>query len=203
MSEPNILRKFKQYEKIRLLFKRYGYDMNRERQRVLGRAGEIREPILDVGTGPGRMAYTLARAGFKLTSVDISFEAQNVARHYAKKYKVLTKMKFLNMDAENLRFRSSTFNTVFSANLLHDVKNPERVVDEIIRVCKVKGKIIISDLNKKGKVLVNKVYRINKEVHRSKVLDLDKVVGTRLESQGISFNKYVDGLITTFVARKT
>ena len=197
-----IRKKFQQYEKIRLLFKKYSYDMDGAREMVLKRAGKIKEQILDVGTGPGRMAYALALAGFSLSTVDISDKAINVAKLYAQKYKVLTKIKFLNMDAEDLRFKSSSFNTVFSANLLHDVKNSERVVDEIIRVCKVKGRIIISDLNKKGKTIVNKVYRINKEVHRAKVIDLDKVVGLRFNAQRVLFNKYIDGPITTFVGRK-
>ena len=106
------------------------------------------------------------------------------------------------MDAQDLKFRANSFNTVFSANLLHDVRDPVKVVDEIIRVCKAKGKIIISDLNRKGKKLVNKIYRIDKQVHRSKVIDLDKVIGREFNSQGIPFNKYVDGFITTFVGRK-
>mgnify|MGYP000303555335 CR=1 FL=1 len=200
--KSGILRKFEQYERIRLLFKQYGYDMDRERQRVLKTAGRIKQPILDVGTGPGRMAYTLAQAGFRLLTIDISEQAQEVARIYAKKYKVLSKIRFINMDAGYLKFRDNSFNTVISANLLHDVKNPERVVDEMIRVCKIRGKIIISDLNKKGKALVNRVYRINKEVHRSRVIDLDKVVGARFNAQGIPFNKYVGGFITTFVGKK-
>ena len=201
-KSPRIRRKFQQYEKIRLLFKKYGYDMNEARRRVLKRAGIIKEPILDVGTGPGRMAYVLAQAGFGLMTIDISDEVREVARLYARRFKVLTKIKFLNMDAEDLRFSSSTFNAVFSANLLHDVKNPARVVEEMIRVCKAEGKIIISDLNKSGESLVNKVYRINKEVHRSKVVDLDKIVGKRFKLRNIPFNKYIDEFVTTFVGRK-
>ena len=197
-----IYRKFRQYERIKFLFKRYGYDMDRERQGVLKTAGRIKQPILDVGTGSGRMAYTLAQAGFRLITIDISEEAQDVARLYAKKYKVLSKIRFIKMDAQDIKFRDNSFNTVISANLLHDVKNPERVVDEMIRVCKIRGKIIISDLNKKGKALVNRVYRINKEVHRSRVIDLDKVVGARFNAQGIPFNKYVGSFITTFVGKK-
>jgi ubiquinone/menaquinone biosynthesis C-methylase UbiE len=200
--KSGIFRKFKQYERIRLLFKRYGYDMDRERQRALRRAGKIKEPILDVGTGPGRMAYVVALAGFRLSTIDTSLEAQDVARLYAKKYRVLTKIKFLNMDAEDIRFKNNSFSTVFSANLLHDLENPERAVDEMIRVCKIRGKIIVSDLNKKGKALVNQVYRINKEVHKSRVIDLDKVVGRRLKTKSVLFNKYVDGFITTFAGRK-
>ena len=197
-----INRKFQQYEKIRLLFKKYGYDMDRARRQVLKRAEIIKEPILDVGTGPGRMAYILAQAGFRVRTIDVSREAQDVARIYAKKFNVLRKIKFTHMDAEDLKFKNNSFNTVFSANLLHDVKRPRRVIDEMIRVCKLNGKVIISDLNRKGKALVNKVYRINKEVHRAKVIDLNKAVGARFKAKGILFDKYVDGFITTFVGRK-
>jgi ubiquinone/menaquinone biosynthesis C-methylase UbiE len=70
-SKTRIYRKFRQYERIRLLFKRYGYDMDAARQKVFKRAGKIFEPILDVGTGPGRMAYILAKASFNVTTIDI------------------------------------------------------------------------------------------------------------------------------------
>ena len=196
------LRKYKQYERVRLLFKKSGYDMNKARQQVFKRASGIRQPILDVGTGPGRMAYTLALAGFKVTTVDVSKPVIEVARLYARRYRVLRKIKFLNMDAQNLEFKSNSFNAVFCANLLHDVGNPGRVVDEIIRVCRPKGKIVISDLNENGRALVNKVYRINSQVHRSKIIDLDKVAGRRFTMQQIVFDKYVEEFVTTFVAVK-
>ena len=197
-----IYRKFGQYERIRFLFKRNGYDMEKARSRVLDRAGGLKEPVLDVGTGPGRMAYTLARAGYKLTTIDISKEAQKVARIYAQKYKVLDRIKFMNMDAQNIKFKNGSFATVISANLLHDVNNPKRVVREMIRVAKPEAKIIISDLNKKGRDLVNKVYRLNSEVHRGKLIDLEKVVGGTFRKMGISFKRYKDGYITTYVGEK-
>ncbi len=202
INKSKIYKKFSQYEKIRFLFKRYGYDMEEARQRVLERAGPIKEPILDVGTGPGRMAYTLARHGYKVTTIDISKEAQEVAKIYAEKYKVLTKIKFINMDAQNMKFKDGSFATVISANLLHDVKDPSRVVCEAIRVTQAKGRIVISDLNRKGKFLVNKVYKINKEVHRAKPVDLEGPVGENFKKNKIPFKKYNDGYITTYCGEK-
>ena len=50
--------------------------------------------------------------------------------------------------------------------------------------------------------MVNKVYRINSQVHRSKIIDLDKVAGRRFTMQQIVFDKYVEEFVTTFVAVK-
>jgi len=201
-KEARIYRKFRQYEKIRFLFKRYGYDMEEARQKVLERAGKISEPILDVGTGPGRMAYTLANAGFRVTSIDISKETQNVAKIYANRFKVLGRIKFMNMDAQNLKFKDERFSTVVSANLLHDVKNPHKVMQEMVRVTRRCGKVIISDLNRKGKDLVNKVYRINKEVHKGKPINLKKIVEGNFKQSRINFKEYNDGYITTYIGEK-
>jgi len=197
--ESGIYRKFNQYERIRLLFKRHGYDMEAARQSVLKRAGRINEPILDVGTGPGRMAYTLACNGYKLTSVDTSKQAQDVAKIYARRYKVSGRIKFLNMDAQNMRFQNGSFATTVSANLLHDVRRPERVLQEMIRLTRPGGRIVISDLNQKGRALVNKVYRINREIHKGRAIILGKIVPKALRKAGIGFKKYTDDHITTYV----
>ncbi len=202
MDSDFIAKKFRQHEKVRRQFKKHGYDMDGSRKEVLKRAGKIAGPVLDVGTGPGRIAYTLALAGYKVTSVDISAQAQAIARLYADKFKVREKIRFLKMDAEKLDFKDNSFKTVISVNLLHDVKSPKKVIKEIIRVCRPGGKIVITDLNEKGKDIVNRVYRINKEIHRGKNLNLDRVVGGSLKNKGIVFKKYDGGPLTIFTGEK-
>jgi len=103
-----------------------------------------------------------------------------------------------NLDSK----KDNSFSTVISANLLHDVKEPKKVVNEILRVAKPGGKVVISDLNKKGKALVNKVYRINKEIHRGKPINLEKIVAGPFQKSAIKFNKYEDGYVTTYVIIK-
>jgi len=200
--KERIFKKFRQYERVRFLFKRYGYDMEQARQKVLERAGEVSQPVLDVGTGPGRMAYTLAKMGFRVASIDISKEAQEVAKIYAKRFGVLSKIKFISMDAQKLRFKNESFSTTISANLLHDVKNPDKVMQEMIRVTKRGGRVIVSDLNKKGKDLVNKVYRINKEVRKGKPINLKKIAERNFRQSKINFKEYDDGYITTYLGEK-
>jgi len=199
--KTKIYRKFQQYEKIKCLFKEYGYDMEKARLKVLERAGRIKEPVLDLGTGPGRMACALAKAGFRVTTIDISKEVHDVARIYARRNGVLNKLRFIKMDAQNIRFKDNSFSTVISSNLLHDVKKPQKVVEEMIRLTGLGGKIIISDLNRKGRLLVNKVYRLNREVHRGNLIDLEKVAGQLFKKARIPYKKYDDGYITTYVGK--
>ncbi len=195
-------KKFRQYEHIRILFKQLGYDMHLERKKVMQQAGRIKEPILDVGTGPGRMAYTLAKEGFGVTTIDISSKAQAVARLYARKYGVLSRIKFLIMDAERMKFPDGEFATVFSANLLHDVRQPRKVVEEMIRVTRKGGKLVISDLNREGRKLVNCAYRRDSKVHRSGVINFSQVVEETLKNMGVKFKKYEGSIVTTYVGLK-
>ncbi|MEW6089226.1 MAG: class I SAM-dependent methyltransferase [bacterium] len=116
--------------------------------------------------------------------------------------KVLSKIKFTHMDAQSMKFRDDSFNTVISANFLHDVKKPKKSVQEMIRITRPGGKIIISDLNKKGMLLVNKVYRKQGDVHKGSTLDLEKISGEDFKKAGIYFKKYNDGYITTYVCKK-
>ena len=194
--------RYAQYERMRLLFKKCGYDMGRSRHQVLKRVGKIKEPILDVGTGPGRMAYTIAKAGYDVTTIDISPEMLEVAKIYAEKFNVIDKIDFLEMDAHKLKFKDNYFGIVISANLLHDVNSPEQVISEIIRVCAHGGKITISDLNEKGRDLINKLYRLNNKVHSGKVIELGKVVGEYLKRKGIFFTKFDDGYVSTYIGVK-
>lgn len=195
-------RKFVQYEKVRLLFKRYGYDMDQSRQKVIERAGWIKGPVLDVGTGPGRMAYALALSGHQVVTVDTSKTAQGVAKLYCKKFGVLNRIVFKNMNAEFLNIPDESFSTTIAANLLHDVKCPARVVREMIRVTKPLGCVVVSDLNRAGVRLVRKVYRIDTGVRQSKLIDLDKIVRPIFLKHGIVYKRYNEGLVNTFVGHK-
>jgi len=161
------------------------------------------ERILDVGTGPGRMAYVLARAGYNITTIDVSEEILEVARIYALKHRVLDRISFLKMDAQNMEFESGSFKTVVCVNLLHEVDNPEKVICEILRVCSQGGKFVVADLNRKGIEIVDKVHKIDNEVHQGKYLDLDKTVGLFLAGKNIPFQRFEDECLTTLVAKKS
>ncbi|MGW8160981.1 MAG: peptide chain release factor N(5)-glutamine methyltransferase [Desulfobulbales bacterium] len=80
--------------------------------------GKYKEPlqILDLGTGSGVIAIVLALelVSAKITAVDYSYTALQVASHNAKRHKVAGKINFINCDwFEGLR-RDTAFDVVIS-----------------------------------------------------------------------------------------
>ncbi len=98
---------------------------------------------LDVGTGPGQLAFYLARKGFQATGIDISAGMVDRARQKARELGLCA--DFQTGDAENLAFEDNTFDVVVTRNLVWTLPNPEAAIQEWHRVLKPGGRIIISD----------------------------------------------------------
>ena len=110
--------------------------------------------ILDIGMGDcGCMAFFLARKGFDVIGIDRSPKAVHDSRKDAekKKFKGIFKAKLAT--AERLPFGGNEFDAVSSFHSMHHMDNLKKAVKEMFRVCKIKGFILISDLNEKGRVL--------------------------------------------------
>ena len=56
------------------------------------------------------------------------------------------KIDFMIADAKDLPFDQSSFDAVFCHNMLHHLPQPERMIDEIKRVVKKDGAVVIRDL---------------------------------------------------------
>ncbi|GAB6145628.1 class I SAM-dependent methyltransferase [Desulfocicer niacini] len=98
---------------------------------------------LDVGTGPGQLAFYLAQAGFEVTGIDISPGMIERARRQADKMRLC--IDFQTGDAENLPFGDDAFDVVVTRNLMWTLPDPETAIQEWYRVLKPGGRIIISD----------------------------------------------------------
>ena len=98
---------------------------------------------LDVGTGPGQLAFYLAQEGFKVTGIDISPAMISRARLKADELGLC--VDFRTGDAENLPFEDNAFDVVVTRNLVWTLPHPEAAVKEWRRVLKPGGRIIISD----------------------------------------------------------
>jgi ABC-2 type transport system ATP-binding protein len=57
----------------------------------------------------------------------------------------------------DLPFQAHTFDTVFLANLLHIIPNPEKAVLESHRVLRPRGKIIVTSFTSEGMTLFSKL----------------------------------------------
>ena len=98
---------------------------------------------LDVGTGPGQLAFYLAEAGFKVTGIDISPGMIAQARQKAEDQGLAC--DFRTGDAEHLPFEDNAFDVVVTRNLVWTLPNPQAAIQEWHRVLKPGGRIIISD----------------------------------------------------------
>jgi 2-polyprenyl-3-methyl-5-hydroxy-6-metoxy-1,4-benzoquinol methylase len=96
--------------------------------------------ILDVGTGTGRAAMLLARAGARVTAVDASDEMLAVARRRAAEEQL--QIQFLRGDAHHLTFADRSFEVVISLRVLMHTPDWRRSLAEL---CRIADRFVIID----------------------------------------------------------
>ncbi len=104
--------------------------------------------VLDVASGTGNSAIPAARAGAKVTGVDIATNLLEQARKRAAAEQV--DVRFEEGDAEELPFSDQSFDVVVSMFGAMFAPRPERVAAELIRVCKPGGMIAMANWTPRG-----------------------------------------------------
>ncbi|MDQ2694099.1 MAG: class I SAM-dependent methyltransferase [Pseudomonadota bacterium] len=99
------------------------------------------EHILEVGVGTG-LSLPLYPPGTRITGIDISMEMLSRA-HYRKARDGLDQVLLCGMDAEQMAFDDDSFDRVVAMYVASVVHHPERLVDEMRRVCKPDGELFI------------------------------------------------------------
>jgi ubiquinone/menaquinone biosynthesis C-methylase UbiE len=99
--------------------------------------------ILDVCTGTGRQAFAFGRKGFDVIGIDLS---EGMLRK-AVREKGYENVRFVISNAEELPFKDDHFDVTCISFGLHEMPNliRKKVLQEMDRVTKTKGKIIIVD----------------------------------------------------------
>jgi len=117
-------------------------------------AGEIEKrearTVLEIGSGNGRDSIFFAKKGFKVSAVDVSSSAIELAKSNIEKMKIDVDIQEAN--AESLPFLNGNFDGVFSLSVLHST-NLKNSIPEVYRVLKSKGYALIyiySDTQYKG-----------------------------------------------------
>ena len=194
-----VLENHKIYEQRKKIFKSFGYDGQTERDLILEKAGLFKGKILEAGTGKGRFTLTLAQAGYSVMSIDISVKEQAIAKLNLQYFKVdgLVDLKIEN--AESLSFKDASFDIIFSVNTIHHLANPLKMVDELLRVIKPGGKIVLSDFSKQGMRVMDKIHlQEKKNLHDGKE-KLPEVEGY-FKSRNIKFETYNRWVQKTLIA---
>ena len=106
--------------------------------------------ILDVGTGWGFMAITLALHDYEVITGEPKGAHWADWKSRAELANVKDKIIFKPFNAEELPFGDAFFDAVFLYTSLHHIENKSRAISEILRVMKYDGSLIIIELTEKG-----------------------------------------------------
>jgi ubiquinone/menaquinone biosynthesis C-methylase UbiE len=116
--------------------------------RKIMRKGILSGRVLDIGTGSGRLAIELAQAkgcDFEIVGLDVSKDMLQQARVNSRRAGVENKIDLVLASGANLPFGDESFDLVISYASLHHWSQPVRIFQEIRRVTREEGRIIIRD----------------------------------------------------------
>ncbi len=101
--------------------------------------------VLDVGTGRGNFMLKLMKT-FHNESQFTGIDLKEVSLAFARESITNDNVIFMAMNAEDLAFEDDTFDVVCISNSLHHLPDRKLVLQEVKRVLKPDGKLIISEM---------------------------------------------------------
>jgi SAM-dependent methyltransferase len=155
--------------------KQHGYDIEASRDFILSKAGPLEGRILEIGTGKGYLAVTLARKGYNFTSIDISREEQIFACAVLAHLGLADNVKLMIFNAAKTRFKRNSFNTIISCNALHHMTCLEPVFEEMLRILAPGGKIVLSDFSLEGLKVIDKIHKSRGDSHNYGEVNFEEI----------------------------
>ncbi len=107
------------------------------------KVAELIEPsdeVLECACGTGAISIYIAHKCKKLFATDY---ASGMLRQAAKKCRNCPNVTFKKADITNIKCKDDRFDKVVAGNVIHLLPEPEKALDELKRVVKPRGKIII------------------------------------------------------------
>jgi ubiquinone/menaquinone biosynthesis C-methylase UbiE len=110
-----------------------------------------RGTLLELGCGTGHWTDFFSKQGFKVTAIDTSEKMLQIARR-----KNINNAIFQKADAAGLPYGDHSFPVIATITMLEFVSNTESVLDEIDRVLKPGGTLMMGCLNELSEMGKNK-----------------------------------------------
>lgn len=139
--------------------------MRKEAEYVYNELRNYRK-ILDVGCGLGSFEQNLP--SLNIIGLDISKEILEKARKRSDK-------TFVQGKAEELQFKDSTFDAVFTVTTLEFLDDYQNAVKEIARVTKPKGKLLVMLINPKSEYFREEIKKPGDYFKRIKHYNLKEI----------------------------
>jgi 2-polyprenyl-3-methyl-5-hydroxy-6-metoxy-1,4-benzoquinol methylase len=175
MTENELIENHHRFSERVALYRKYGYDIEKERSFIIEKALPISGKILEAGTGKGYFTLAFARGGFYFTSFDISAAEQKYAKLNLTYHGLEQQVHFDVADAECLPYEGVFFDVIFAVNMIHHLSSVRKLCDELVRVFSPFGKIVISDLNIQGLAIMDKVHALDGRQHEVSAGTLNEV----------------------------
>ncbi|MBN1271496.1 MAG: class I SAM-dependent methyltransferase [Candidatus Aminicenantes bacterium] len=115
--------------------------------------------VLDAGCGTGIFSIIFANKGAgQVTGIDISEGSLNTARKLSKKFG-LKNTRFEKQDMLALPYESEFFDIVWAWGTVHHTTDPLRAVNELIRVLKKEGSLLLAVYTRTKLTFIHEIIR--------------------------------------------
>lgn len=101
--------------------------------------------VLDIATGPGYVALAFASNVSEVIGIDLTDAPLAIATKNRDE-RGITNVQFEKADANKLPFDDASFDVIACRLAFHHMPDPAAVLAEMVRVCRVGGKISVEDL---------------------------------------------------------
>lgn len=137
--------------------------------------------VLEVGVGTG-ISLPLYPRNVRITGIDVSLEMLQKARARVERAKLSNVEALLEMDAEAMAFPDASFDKVVAMYVVSVVPRPEKLLEELHRVCRPDGDIFIVNHFQSENPIVGRLERalagFSSQIGFNPDLDLRQLVPT-------------------------
>lgn len=167
---------------------------------------ETNGSVLEVGVGTG-LSLSEYKKSLSVTGIDFSHEMLAKAREKVQQMNLSQVAELRQMDARQLDFPDSSFDTVVAMHVMSVVPEPEIVMAEIERVLKPGGRVVITNHFKQTKGLLAVLERAFSPFANLLGWHSDFELETVLQQPSLSVEQQKKlppmGMMTFLVLRKT
>ncbi len=152
--------------------------------------------ILDAGCGFGTVAIELAAEfpNSEITGIDLGEPLLELAQTLAEQAGASKQITFLKGDVQEIEFQDDSFDVVISTFMVHIVEKPIRMLNEIERVAKPDGRVMVSDLRRSWLGVVEKKLGTAFTIEEAKKIIEQSELRTGKYSKGLYWWDYLAGV---------